>query len=124
MMILLDRLKQSLRAPCLACCLMLASLWLMLANPAAGQQLIVKELWRTNGDPATILFVSVSGAAEASDGSIWISDGRAGQVLALDSTLAVRVVAREGDGPGEVRSPTEPPRVFRRARQLSAGTGS
>lgn len=73
--------------------------------PSHAQQLAVRELWRTNGDPATILFMGITGMAEAADGSIWVSD-MGSLILALDSTLSVRQVARKGDGPGEVRGPS------------------
>lgn len=105
-MLLLDQLKQYLNIPRLVQYFGLILAGMIISTPAIAQKLVVEELWRTNGDPATTLFTSVSGAAEAADGSIWVSDGRVNQVLALDSTLAVRIVAREGDGPGEVSGPT------------------
>lgn len=77
------------------------------STPANAQRLIVKELWRTNGDPETILFMGITGMAEATDGSVWLSDGPASQVLALDSALVPRLVARRGDGPGEFRGPSQ-----------------
>lgn len=79
---------------------------LLITSVTDAQTLVVQEVWRTKGDPTSNLFVGITGMAEASDGSIWISDSRGGHVLSLDSALTLRVVARGGDGPGEVRGPS------------------
>ncbi len=79
---------------------------LVIASAVNAQELVVKELWRTKGGTETVLLAGITGMAEAADGSIWVSDGRVSQVLSIDSVQAVRVVARRGEGPGEVRGPS------------------
>lgn len=79
---------------------------LLITGTAHAQKLSVVEVWRTKGEPETALFASISGMAEAVDGSIWVSDPRAGVVLSIDSALTIHVIARSGEGPGEVSGPT------------------
>jgi hypothetical protein len=105
-MLLLDYFQQMVFAPVLARQTAGILAALIVTTTANAQSLVVKELWRTNGGPETILFASVNGIGEAADGSIWISDSRAAQVLLLDSTRTLHLVARSGDGPGEVLGPS------------------
>ena len=74
---------------------------------ASAQALSVREQWTTKGTPGTLEFGSVDGMSEAADGSIWISDVTSQVVVAVNARGGgLRVLAEEGDGPGEVRGPS------------------
>jgi phage-related protein len=67
----------------------------------------LEERWRTKGTAGILEFGSVEGMVETAGGAIWISDPLGKVVASTDARgRSLRVVAREGDGPGEVRSPT------------------
>lgn len=69
--------------------------------------MVLEERWRTKGAPGVLEFGSVDGMAETPTGEIWICDPLAPAVASVDARgRRLRLVAREGDGPGEVRSPT------------------
>lgn len=77
------------------------------ASPLTSQQVLVKERWSTTGVAGTLEFGSVDGMAEAGNGSIWISDARSRVVAVLGPDgRGLRIVSRQGDGPGEVKAPT------------------
>lgn len=83
-----------------------ALLAVSLAASATQQSLHLSELWSTKGSPDVVEFGAIRGMAETSSGDIWISDQLLKLVLAVDSAgHNLRVVAREGNGPGEVRAP-------------------
>ncbi len=70
----------------------------VLAQPSLDVQ--VRELWATAGDPG---FSSIRGMAQWPDGSVWIGDNRLAEVSEVSPDgRSVRVVLREGEGPGEV----------------------
>lgn len=69
----------------------------------------VFEVWSTKGEdlPGGPLG-AVSGLTVDADGDIWISDPVGRRVVVLDPQgKAKSVAARQGDGPGEVRSPNQ-----------------
>ena len=69
-----------------------------LAQPAFAVE--VRELWATTGDPG---FSTIRGMAQWPDGSVWIGDGRLAEVSEVSPDgQTVRVVLKEGEGPGEV----------------------
>ena len=68
------------------------------------------EVWSTEGREIADGLTTITGLAETEDGRIWISDSwpAQGRVLKLDpGTMKAEVVGRTGDGPGEVRFPTD-----------------
>lgn len=74
-------------------------------STASAQELQLRERWSTRGTPGSE-FISIAGMAEARDGTVWVSDPRAGAIYGVAADAAsMRVVARSGDGPGEVRGP-------------------
>lgn len=69
-------------------------------------RLSIVERWSTKGGPGGLEFASIAGMAEAANGDIWISDPAGHRLLASDAAgRRLRVVARQGDGPGEVEGP-------------------
>ena len=83
------------------------TLIVLLNRPVAAQQISITELWSTAGSEQTELLVSIKGMSETGDGSIWIAEGRGkAYILAVDAHGSPdRIVARDGDGPGELRAP-------------------
>ncbi len=74
---------------------------------AASQELTVESVWETDGSesPSGPL-ASVTGIVVDSLGRIWVSDGRGSEIRLLDAGgKDLGVLAREGEGPGEVRGP-------------------
>lgn len=66
----------------------------------------IREVWATTGAPGQE-FVWIGGMVENSDGSVWVTEEWNRMVIALDrGGRNPRVVARKGDGPGEVKGPT------------------
>lgn len=75
------------------------------AQRSAGP-VVVEEQWCTAGNPATHEFVSITGAIELPNGSLWVSDPRGGGIFEVDGRGGmVKLAVKSGDGPGEVRSP-------------------
>lgn len=76
-----------------------------LTSPLAQEpHLIVSAEWETAG-PTRKPITAITSAAEIG-GEIWIVDSPGSRVLAFDATgKYLNVVAEEGDGPAEVRSP-------------------
>ncbi len=73
-----------------------------------AQRLRISQKWSTTGDPRVVEFGYINGMAEAGDGTIWLSDNMNRLLVTLDATgQRVRIVARKGDGPGEVRAPAQ-----------------
>jgi hypothetical protein len=85
---------------------------LPIAASAQRNDLTLTEKWRARGVPGVMAFGAVEGIVETDAGEIWVSDPIGRAVLGLDSLgRRGRIVAREGDGPGEVRSPTLSARI-------------
>ena len=85
----------------------------LLPTIVAGQELRVRQLHSTKGNPSTP-FGSVTDALQVDDGSIWVTDENPGGVWRWSlETGSVRQIQRNGDGPGEVRHPV---RLARRPR--------
>lgn len=63
-------------------------------------QISIREIWTTSGDPG---FGSIRGMAQWPDGTVWVGDRQLAEVseVSVDGSQ-VRVVLREGEGPGEV----------------------
>jgi hypothetical protein len=79
------------------------------AQPTEGMRRIATtEIWRHGGDEDERLFGVVTKAIADPDGTIYLLDGQLSQVIAIssDGTLTGSV-AREGDGPGEMRNPAD-----------------
>ena len=63
-------------------------------------QISIREMWTTPGDPG---FGSIGGMAQWPDGTVWVGDRRLAEVSEVSGDGSnVRVVLREGEGPGEV----------------------
>ena len=63
-------------------------------------QISIREMWTTPGDPG---FASIGGMAQWPDGTVWVGDRRLAEVSEVSGDgSSVRVVLREGEGPGEV----------------------
>lgn len=74
----------------------------------ATDRLTVTEVWVADGNTRLEELTRITGAAESPLGTVWIASSRPGMVLAVapngdksDDFL----VARDGDGPGELRGP-------------------
>ncbi|MBA4156777.1 MAG: hypothetical protein H0X65_04805 [Gemmatimonadetes bacterium] len=81
----------------------------LLCFPRAGftQTLHDAERWSTKGSRNVAEFVYIVGMAEAGDGGIQVSDGRLNMLIGLSASgVPLRIAARRGNGPGEVRGPT------------------
>lgn len=80
-------------------------------SSAASVRLTVEEVWSSDGFDMAGGLSHVAGLAEAAGGALWISDvaaGGPGRVLVHHGSTppgTTRVVARTGDGPGEVLRP-------------------
>jgi len=73
-------------------------------------ELKLHEVWSTEGKVVADGLTTITGLAEAADSRIWILDAwpTQGRILVLDpETMSAEVVGRLGDGPGEVRFPTD-----------------
>lgn len=81
-----------------------AAMLVVMAVPTAAQErLTVSEVWTWGPDT---LLTYVDGLAEVPGGAIWVSDPMAVAVFAVDpATGAVSLIARSGQGPGEVETP-------------------
>jgi len=88
--------------------LMVAACAFIGADVASAQRLTITEMWSTTGSPDVHQWVFVAGVGEAPDGGIWVSEGmaRVGVVRLAAGGRGARVVARPGDGPGEVSDPS------------------
>ncbi|MEX0691455.1 MAG: hypothetical protein WD934_00185 [Gemmatimonadales bacterium] len=70
-------------------------------------RVVVREVWRTTGEGHPDGPIgAISGAVAMGDGVIWFSDPIQRRVVRVDQGGSVRIIARTGDGPGEVRAPT------------------
>jgi hypothetical protein len=76
-------------------------------GPAADAlEITVDELWATQGDDRLGFFGFIAGAAVVGGDRIWVSDAQEPAIQEYDFMgVPVRTIAREGDGPGEVRGP-------------------
>jgi phage-related protein len=78
--------------------------WVHSARPVG---IVVEERWRATGAAGIPEFGAVEGMVETAAGAIWIADPLNKAVTSTDASgRKLRLIAREGDGPGEVRSPT------------------
>lgn len=101
------RLPWSLKAHRAAGITLVLSAILPVVACAQRNDLVLTEKWRARGVPGVMAFGAVEGIVETDAREIWVSDPIGRAVLGLDSLgRRGRIVAREGDGPGEVRSPT------------------
>jgi hypothetical protein len=77
------------------------------AEPSGGvRTLALEELWRAGGDDDEIFFGSVQGVQTGPDGNIYLLDSQLSEVHVYSPTGEhLRVLCREGEGPGEVRAP-------------------
>ncbi len=103
---LAQRLKQ-LRFGRVQGALIAAILVVQLGADGQDQRLVIRELWTTKGSPELGEFGFIAGMSQGPQGEIWVADNRTRRILAvgLDGRV-LRVVAREGPGPGEVFAPT------------------
>ena len=79
------------------------------AQPADGLKVAkMTELWRAGGPDDDIFFGTLGAVRSDKDGNVYILDGQLSeiQVYAPDGTH-LRTLGREGDGPGEMRSPAD-----------------
>ena len=79
-------------------------------TPADGvRTLALEELWRRGGDDdQELMFGAIRRAVVDTDGVVFLLDSQLCEVMVLspDGEL-VRTLGRQGDGPGEFRSPTD-----------------
>ncbi len=105
------------RYPALGLAILAVVSILVPAVPASAQAascpLRVRIEWETLGDPQIGEWGGLGGAAFAADGSIWVSDAMLSRVVRITPDRSFRVVARRGEGPGEVEGPNEITRISR-----------
>ena len=77
------------------------------AEPASGLQVPqLEELWRRGGEDDDIFFGNVGGGHLDADGNVLLLDSQLSQVYVIGTDGEIlRIIGREGDGPGEVRRP-------------------
>ena len=79
------------------------------ATPSGGVETIeLEELWRAGGDDDDVIFGLISRVLVDDDGTVYLLDTQLSEVKVFspDGEL-VKTLSREGDGPGETRSPTD-----------------
>lgn len=79
------------------------------AEPAEGLQILrLEELWRAGGPDDDVLFGHIFRAEGDAEGNVYLLDTQLSEVpvFAPDGTL-VKTLSREGEGPGETRSPVD-----------------
>ena len=78
------------------------------ADPPARASVRLNEIWRVGGDEdADILLGQVGAAVSGPQGEVYALDSQLAQVLVFDAAgRLLRVLGREGEGPGEFRRPT------------------
>lgn len=68
----------------------------------------LKELWRAGGEDDDIFFGTLAGVRTDNDGNLYLLDGQLAQVhMYTPEGEHLGTVCREGDGPGEVRRPSD-----------------
>ncbi|MCK4411912.1 MAG: hypothetical protein KAY32_00075 [Candidatus Eisenbacteria sp.] len=79
------------------------------AEPSLGTRRIeLEELWRAGGDDEEVFFGVIADALADSLGNLYLLDRQLCQIFVYSpSGEFVRVLGREGEGPGEFRSPTD-----------------
>ncbi len=79
------------------------------ATPAQGVQTVgMKELWRAGGDDDDVFFGTLGRVQTDAQGNIYLLDGQLGQVHKYSADGEhLAVIGREGDGPGEMRRPSD-----------------
>ncbi len=77
------------------------------AEPSDGTRTLPLEvLWQVNVEEEEVLIGVLSDVAAGPDGTVWLADRQLGQVHVYSATGEyLRTLSREGDGPGEIRSP-------------------
>lgn len=79
------------------------------ATPTAGvQQMRLRELWRVGGEDGDDVFGMVSQVLLDEQGQIYLLDSQLSQIVVYSQAgKRLRTLGREGDGPGEVRRPSD-----------------
>jgi hypothetical protein len=93
---------------------MIRFLWvaavLVSPHPACSQvpdgEIRIEEIWASTGSVSVGEWIAVNGFEFALDGTMWVSDARASQIVGVRPDGSFYRAAREGDGPGEVRGPS------------------
>ena len=79
------------------------------ASPSEGiETMHLEELWRVGGEDDDVLFGVILQVRTDEEGNIYLLDSQLAQVQVYSSDgRHLRTLSREGDGPGEVRRPTD-----------------
>lgn len=101
---------------------LLAAALLLIALPAAAQKVVdngpepaqglvkaeMHELWRLGGEDEELFFGTVARVAQDSEGNFYILDGQLSEahIFSPDGDY-MKTVGREGEGPGEMRQPSD-----------------
>jgi len=77
------------------------------AEPASGVETVtLAEIWRAGGEDDDIFFGSIAQVLADDEGHIYVMDSQLCEVhVYADNGEHLKVLSREGDGPGEIRSP-------------------
>jgi hypothetical protein len=78
-------------------------------RPRDGRQVLeLQELWHRGHDDDDIIFGAVITAETGPDGNIYVLDTQQSQVFVFDvAGNLLRILSREGEGPGETRRPED-----------------
>jgi outer membrane protein assembly factor BamB len=84
------------------------------AASVLGQTTVhLEQRWATKGSPDIGEFASITGMIEVSPGRVWVADARTSRLIAItEDGQEVRLLARNGEGPGEVDAPLYMARFF------------
>jgi 6-bladed beta-propeller protein len=119
-------------------CLLILSLMTLLAAPAVGDNvptirnsaeptdgrhtLDMKELWRSGGDTGDVMFGDITEIVTDADGRVYILDSQFLHVKVFDAQgNHVGELSREGEGPGEIRQPSDLVRLDDRGIGIALG---
>ena len=77
------------------------------AEPARGQRTLhLEPIWRVNVEEEEVLIGVITAVLAGPAGTTWLADHQLGQVFVYSAQGEyLRSLSREGEGPGEVRSP-------------------
>ncbi|MCK4414504.1 MAG: hypothetical protein KAY32_13270 [Candidatus Eisenbacteria sp.] len=79
------------------------------AEPAQGRETLrLEEVWRAGGEDGEVFFGLITQAVSDAAGNVYLLDTQLSEVRAFSPTgEELATLSREGEGPGEVRSPAD-----------------
>ena len=76
--------------------------------PGGSQTITVEELWRVGGEDDEVFFGVVAQVLADDQGNLYVMDSQLSEVHVFSAEGEhLRVLSREGDGPGEIRRPAD-----------------